>query len=149
MEPPACTPDEWQAEISTRLADMQEQLGRMETQAISTDGRVSGLEDRMDVADRERLSLTATVETIRSPALPEIDRIVRSVIGDELDRREIVARAAKQKALEARFGTDLEDDLAQMERIKRFGVTSASKFWYVVLSGAGGALLMLAGRLLT
>ena len=62
MEPPACTPDEWQAEISTRLADMQEQLGRMETQAISTDGRVSGLEDRMDVADRERLSLTATVE---------------------------------------------------------------------------------------
>jgi len=148
-ELPTCAPEDWQAEIRDMLAAVKTQLGRVESQAIKTNGRVGRLEDRMEIADRERTSLTAQVETIRSQALPEIDRIVRSVIGDELDRRELVAKAAKQRALEERFGADLEDDLAQMERIKRFGITSASKFWYVLLSGSAGALLMLAGRLLT
>lgn len=139
---PASVLEDWQAEMLTRL-------GRIETQVKRTNGRVSGLEDRMDVADRERSTLAAELKVIRSQAVPEIERVVRHVIGDELDRRETVANAAKLKALEGRFGQDIEDDLARMSRIKRLGVTSVSRLWYIGLGGLGSGLVVVLGRLLT
>lgn len=143
MEIPACTPEEWQTDISTRLTEVQAQLGRMETQAIRTDGRVSGLEDRMEVADRERSTLAAQVEIIRSQAVPEIESAIERVLA----RRETDADAAAYRALKERFG-DPEEGLGRWAAIERLFTTTASKIWLTLMTGAAAAgMAIVAERL--
>lgn len=140
-ELPACSLEDWQTDmlsqmgtIRSQLADMQQQQTRIETQAIRTNGRVSGLEDRMEVADRERSSLSAQIDVIRSQAVPEIESAIERVLA----RRETDADAAAYRALKARFG-DPEEGLGRWSALQRLLSSTASKAWLTMATLAAGA----------
>ena len=142
-ELPACSLEDWQTDIRDRLADMKTQLGRVETQAIRTNGRVSGLEARMQAADTHRADIAVQVEAIRAQAVPEIESAIERVLA----RRETDADAAAYRALKERFG-DPEEGLGRWAAVERLFTTTASKVWLTLMTGAAAAgMAIVAERL--
>lgn len=126
-ELPACSLEDWQA-------DIRDTLSRIESQVMTTNGRVGRLEGRMQTADVERADLAAQVEAIRSSAVSEIENAIERVLA----RRETDADAAAYRALKERFG-DPEEGLGRWSALQRLLSSTASKAWLTMATLAAGA----------
>lgn len=137
---PACSLDDTQAEIIARL-------DRIEGKVDHTNGRVRDLETRMEIADRDRAGLSAQVEAIRAHAVDEIKHALRTVVGEELDRRQTEADAAAFRAIKKELG-DPVAKLKQINRLERFVTSTLSKIWILVVTAVTLAIIaMVAERL--
>ena len=133
---PACSLEDWQA-------DMRDTLSRIETQVMTTNGRVGRLEGRMQTADVERATLEAQIEAIRVSSVSEIESAIERVLA----RRETDADAAAYRALKESFG-DPESSLGKWAAVTRLFETTASKIWLTLMTGAAAAgMAIVAERL--